>query len=228
MCEVFNSKVIEGRDKPIIAALDYVREYLMRRIANVLNSIGKHNGPLTPTATDILDKTKTEAAKYNVLWDGGIKYQVSGPWGDQCVVDSVERTCSCRKWELTGLPCKHAVAVNWNMAFNNQQVGIPESWADPCYLLETWRRVYEKSKIGPITGRKMWPKYQCPTTLKPPLHKTPIGRPKKKRRINEVEAQDNLEQGGKLTRKYRSVTCSKCNNYGHNSKGCKGQGAPQV
>ncbi|XP_076944060.1 uncharacterized protein LOC143614532 [Bidens hawaiensis] len=32
MCEVYNGKIVEGRDRPIISALEYVREYLMRRI----------------------------------------------------------------------------------------------------------------------------------------------------------------------------------------------------
>nr|KAJ0218516.1 hypothetical protein LSAT_V11C300126600 [Lactuca sativa] len=29
---------------------------------------------------------------------------------DQHVVDMVKRVCSCRKWELTGFPCKHVIA----------------------------------------------------------------------------------------------------------------------
>jgi hypothetical protein len=101
MCEVFNAKVLEGRDKPIISALEYIREYLMKRVANVLMAIDKWNGPLTPTATKLLDAIKKEAKDYTVLWNGEI-YQVSGPWSDQCVVNVVDKSCSCRRWELTG------------------------------------------------------------------------------------------------------------------------------
>ncbi|GKD11618.1 hypothetical protein Tco_1196025, partial [Tanacetum coccineum] len=36
-----------------------------------------------------------------VLWNGGTKYQASGPYEDHCVVDMEEKNCSCRKWELT-------------------------------------------------------------------------------------------------------------------------------
>ncbi|CAI9302713.1 unnamed protein product [Lactuca saligna] len=32
ICEVFNSKLIEGRDKPLITCLEYIREYMMKRI----------------------------------------------------------------------------------------------------------------------------------------------------------------------------------------------------
>ncbi|GJZ63052.1 hypothetical protein Tco_0619473 [Tanacetum coccineum] len=65
ICEVFNSKIVEGRDKPVITLLEYIREYCMKRIVNVQGSLG-----------------------------------------DQCVVDVVSMTCSCRKWELIGIPCR--------------------------------------------------------------------------------------------------------------------------
>lgn len=121
MCEVFNSKIVDGRDKPIITVLEYIREYLMRRIVNVLQVIDKSNGPLTPYATVQLDIIKKEAAKYSVQWNGGEEYEVSHR-SDQCVVNVVRKVCSCRRWEVTGIPCKHAVATNWNMVHFGQKV----------------------------------------------------------------------------------------------------------
>nr|KAJ0214373.1 hypothetical protein LSAT_V11C400171290 [Lactuca sativa] len=86
LCETFNGKLNEGRDKPIITCLEFIREYLMKKIVNV-----------------------------------------SGPWMEQCAVDVVQQTCSCRKWELTGMPCKHVVATIWEMRKNSKDVGIPET-----------------------------------------------------------------------------------------------------
>ncbi|KAI3817247.1 hypothetical protein L1987_11036 [Smallanthus sonchifolius] len=225
LCETLNGRLVYGRDKPIISSLDYVKEYLMKRIVNVIKVIGKCNGPLTPTATKLLDGIKNEAAKYTVIWNGANKYQVSGPSNvhDQCVVDVIERSCTCRRWELIGIPCKHAVATNWDMAQNGLLVGIPETWVHKCYLLETWKEVYSYN-VGPVNGKNLWPKSQIPTVLTPPLHHTPIGRPRKKRIRNQAELEDEMDMGGKLSRKYRSVTCSKCKNLGHNSRSCKGQG----
>ncbi|KAJ0866266.1 putative MULE transposase domain-containing protein [Helianthus annuus] len=48
MCEVYNGKILDGRDKPIISALEYIREYLMRRIVKVLKVIEKSEGLLNP------------------------------------------------------------------------------------------------------------------------------------------------------------------------------------
>ncbi|KAL4564105.1 hypothetical protein LXL04_028157 [Taraxacum kok-saghyz] len=41
MCEVFNSKVIQARDKPIISCLEFIKQYLMKRICNVIKVMGK-------------------------------------------------------------------------------------------------------------------------------------------------------------------------------------------
>nr|GEY98034.1 hypothetical protein [Tanacetum cinerariifolium] len=49
--------------------------------------IDKCTGPLTPTATRIMQSIKKEAYLMKVQWNGANKYQVSGLLGDQCVMD---------------------------------------------------------------------------------------------------------------------------------------------
>ncbi|GKC81242.1 crooked neck-like protein 1, partial [Tanacetum coccineum] len=120
ICEVFNSKIVEGRDKPVITLLEYIREYCMKRIVNVQGVIDNCTGPLTPTTTRIMESINKEAHLIKMQRNGANKYQDLGSLDDQCVVDVVSMTCSCWKWELTGIPCKHAVAAYWNMALNEQ------------------------------------------------------------------------------------------------------------
>ncbi|GJZ36014.1 mutator type transposase [Tanacetum coccineum] len=107
--------------------------------------------PLTSAVTKFLKANSNEANKYTVDWGGDEFYQVSGPWGDQVVVNVLARTCTCRRWELISIPCKYVMATNWNMSLNNQQVGFPEEWVHPCYMLNTLREVYS-IKINPIRG----------------------------------------------------------------------------
>ncbi|KAI3808396.1 hypothetical protein L1987_24346 [Smallanthus sonchifolius] len=195
MCEVMNSKIVDGRDKPIIIALEYIREYLMRRIVNVLQVIDRSDGPLTPTATKLFESVKKDATKFIVVWNGGEHFEVAG-MGEQCVVDVNQRTCSCRRWEITRMPCKHAVATIWNMA---------------------------SFKIYPINGKSMWPKSRVPTILTPPTHHKQVGRPKKVRKKSAMEIED-MTRGGRLSKKNTSVTCIKCKKKGHNSRTCNGRG----
>ncbi|GJS94837.1 reverse transcriptase domain-containing protein [Tanacetum coccineum] len=108
LCEVFNGKIVGGRDKPVITLLKYIREYCMKRIVTAQAVIDKCDGPLTPTATRILDSIKKEATYMTVQWNSRIKHQVSRSFGGQCVVDVSNGTCTCRNWEIIGILCKHA------------------------------------------------------------------------------------------------------------------------
>ena len=84
--------------------------------------------------------------------------------GGQCIVNIVDKSCTCRRWEITGLPCKNVVATNWNMALNRQQVGAVETWAHTCYHLNTWKETY-KHHVEPITSNKYWENQLCQQQL---------------------------------------------------------------
>ncbi|GKE03476.1 mutator type transposase [Tanacetum coccineum] len=157
MCEVLSGQLLDGRDRHIISTLEYAREYMMKRIVIVKQAIVKYVGPLTPTTTRLFQDIKDEASEYTCTFDGGHLYGVSGPWQDQQVIDVLHRTCTCRKWELTGMSCKHVMAVNWNMAANNME------------------------------GKIMWPKSAIPTTIIPPKFHPQIQRPPKKRKKSAGE-----------------------------------------
>ncbi|KAF2302623.1 hypothetical protein GH714_042392 [Hevea brasiliensis] len=63
----------------------------------------------------------------------------------------VEKTCTCHRWELNGIPCAHACAVIFG---NNEE---PEDYVHDCYSMRTYLRVYSHV-IHPINGHDMWPK----------------------------------------------------------------------
>ncbi|KAL4575660.1 hypothetical protein LXL04_022511 [Taraxacum kok-saghyz] len=179
LCEVFNSKLVKGRDKPIISCLEFIREYLMKRVVNVMKVLRKSAGPLTPTGNRLLEANSSLASQYRATWNGGQKYQVEGFQNDQHVVDMGSRECTCRKWELTGIPCKHAIATLFEMAKYGEHVGELYTYVHKVYWLDTWKEMYS-FKVEPIKGRAMWPKSDCPITLLPPPHYNTPGRPKEK------------------------------------------------
>nr|KAJ0185876.1 hypothetical protein LSAT_V11C900488930 [Lactuca sativa] len=206
LCEVFNSKL-----------------YLMKRVCNVMKVLNKCQGPLTPTGTRLLEANTGLDSKYHARWNRGQKYQVKGPWNDQHVVDMEKKECNCIKWELIGIPCKNAIA----------SVGELYTYVHKVYWLDTWKEMYS-FKVEPIKGRAMWPKSDCPTTLVPPSHNKAIGMPKKKMKITieeRIEIQQRKRQANSrsqndnetqsLSRKFLTVTCSKCKQKGHNARTCK-------
>ncbi|GJS28130.1 hypothetical protein Tco_0488750 [Tanacetum coccineum] len=222
LCEVFNRQLLDARDSPIITSLEYVREYLMKRIVIVQKIIQKSDGPLTPSVTKLFNKIKEVASECIVDWNGSHLFQVKGPYQDQYVVNLNQRTCSCRKWEISGILYKYVIDAIHDMADNGMDVATLEDWVHESYKLQTWMNVYAH-KINPINGRDMWSKFECPTTLLPPKKAPQTGRPPKNRKKSKGEIA--MVKGHKLTRTCTTVTCSNCKGIGHNKRGCKGIGS---
>ncbi|KAL4581420.1 hypothetical protein LXL04_017634 [Taraxacum kok-saghyz] len=55
LCEVFNSKIEDAKDQPIITCLEYIREYLMKRLCVVQAAINKCETLLTPTTSQLFE-----------------------------------------------------------------------------------------------------------------------------------------------------------------------------
>ncbi|GKA20131.1 V-type proton ATPase subunit E-like protein [Tanacetum coccineum] len=68
LCEVFEGKNVQGRDKPIITTAGFIREYYIKRNVHVLKVTDKCLGPLTPTKSTIMAKLKQDAS--NSLFNG--------------------------------------------------------------------------------------------------------------------------------------------------------------
>ncbi|GJW09107.1 mutator type transposase [Tanacetum coccineum] len=179
ICEVFNRWLVDGRDQPIITCLEYIREYLMKRIVVLQKVIAKTVGPLTPSVKKMFDALKKRLL--STMFNG------------------------MEMWELTGIPCKHAVAAIYNMSENLVGVGIPEKWVHATYRLETWAHVYS-FKFNPCNRRDMWPIVESRTVIIPPLYKPLIGRPPKKRKKSNDEIASQSALSGKLSRKGKKVS----------------------
>ncbi|GKF81959.1 hypothetical protein Tco_0243615, partial [Tanacetum coccineum] len=95
-----------------------------------------------------------------------------------------------RKWELSGIPCTHAVASIWDQANNGiADTGIPESYCLLVHWLTTWKEMY-KFKINPVNGPQGWKKSDVPTPIIPP----------KKRKKSAAELADEMMKSKKLTK----------------------------
>ncbi|GJV92484.1 RNA-directed DNA polymerase, eukaryota [Tanacetum coccineum] len=122
-------QLLEARDSLVITALEYIREYLMKRIVIVQKVIEKSQGPLTPIETKIFNAIKEKASQFVVVWNGADLFQVN------------------------------EVACIFNMTDNGMQVGLPEDWVHqsmrliPPYILPQVGRPSKKRKksAGEVT-----------------------------------------------------------------------------
>ncbi|GKA18293.1 hypothetical protein Tco_0698130 [Tanacetum coccineum] len=80
---------------------------------------------------------------------------------------------------------QHALPAIWEMASNEEETGIPESYPD------------------------FWEKSTIPNTIIPPKVYLQIGRPLKKRNKSAVESDEGMVRGNKLSRAGKSISCDK-------------------
>ncbi|XP_060170850.1 uncharacterized protein LOC132601804 [Lycium barbarum] len=214
MCECFNAMIIEARDKPIITLLEKIRYLLMARMqANRDKSAKWDINDVCPRIKDILKKNQKTAAEFIPRKSNEWNYEIIGAnINNKRVVDLLNKICNCRKWDLTGIPCKHAIAAIWA---KKDEIN---SYVHDCYKVETYRRVYDFA-ILPMNGQDMWPKSNNIALLPPKLVRTSTkGRKQTKRRKEPDEVGASRT---KMKRRQTSLDCSKCHNTGHNRRACK-------
>ena len=211
ICETFNSKIALAREKAIISMLEDIRTSQMERLQIRGQWIKSYNHAVPPVIKEIVDKWYARASSWRATWNGDTSYQVSGPSG-QYVVNMRDFTCSCRLWQLTGIPCTHAIAT---INKNGEDV---MRYVSRYYLKSTMTMLYE-NVLYPINGVDNWPK-SCDGALElaPPRTKRQRGRPKKLRR---EEPQIRLHaDGGESLRRTFIMRCRRCGQEGHNRRTC--------
>ena len=110
LSESFNFMIVKARDKPILLMLEWIRVRLMSRLYIKKIGVEKYGGKLCPSIQDKLKKLKLESKSFYAMPSGRFVYEVNNERGRH-VVDLVEKTCSCRVWDLTRIPCKHEVTT---------------------------------------------------------------------------------------------------------------------
>ena len=124
------------------------------------------------------------------------------------MVNLADMTCSCRVWQGSGIPCKHAIAYI---------TSIPgaklEDYVDEYFSVNNFRVAYDGS-IPSIPDKSMWPEAEPGFFLNPPLLKSTGGGRRKNRMKSALE-------GGSSQRKSKKHECPICHQLGHHWYTCK-------
>ncbi|KAJ7955333.1 Protein FAR1-RELATED SEQUENCE like [Quillaja saponaria] len=156
---------------------------------------------LTPFMEEKLQKETSMAQSLQVVLLQGSTFEVRGESAE--IVDIDHWDCSCKGWQITGLPCSHAVAVC-------ECIGrSPYDYCSRYLTVENFRLTYEQS-IYPVPNvdSQVQNESNQPVIVMPPPTKRPPGRPKMK----QVDSIDIIK---------RQLQCSKRKGLGHNKKTCK-------
>ncbi|KAK9048549.1 hypothetical protein SSX86_032486, partial [Deinandra increscens subsp. villosa] len=210
MAETFNGFIIQSRSKHIIDMLEDIRLAIMSRLRTKAMEMESKSCVICPRIMDKLEKQKNNAYMCKIYPSTETLYQVREL--DDVSVDIEKMTCTCRQWDLTGIPCFHACAV---FGF----LGKPsENYVNKFYSKEMYMKAYKYS-IPPLPSPKFWPPVDFP--LEPPPIKNMPGRPKKNRRKDPHE---DPKKKGRLTKHGMKMSCSVCKSTSHNKTRCPNKG----
>ncbi|KAL0301426.1 UNVERIFIED_CONTAM: hypothetical protein Sradi_6419400 [Sesamum radiatum] len=220
LCESFNSNILEAREKQIYTMLEMVREFLMVRLQTKRDRARRRwKGKVCPKIKKILARNLDKASSDCIpIKASDIHFEISCFDGSRCTVDLEKHSCSCRKWDLSGIPCKHAMS-----ALSSQMLD-GEDFVDCCYHVQTYLRVYDPC-IYPVNGPEKWNKTNIEPLL-PPNPGRQVGRPARARRLEVDERPRKTKKGItvkgiRLKRQQQTLKCRFCGEPGHNKKGCQ-------
>ncbi|XP_031395165.1 uncharacterized protein LOC116206431 [Punica granatum] len=186
MCECFNAVILGARGLPILDMLETVRLILMKRIHVWRDQMKKYSREICLAIQKFLENLMKKSNDFIVHWNGDAKFEAEDSYGDRLNVNLRMRTCSCRRWQLNGIPCAHAIAAIFYMGEE------PEAYVDECYHKETYLRIYSHL-MTTLDGSNSWPDSEMPPML-PLEHEKLPGRLKKNNRRKQP---DEINLGGK-------------------------------
>ncbi|CAH9075916.1 unnamed protein product [Cuscuta epithymum] len=206
--ELFYNWVADAHELPITQMVDAIRGKIMDLIYTRRTESNQWMTRLTPFMEEKLEKESLKVHSVQVMMSTTTrnKFEVHGGESIECV-DIDQCDCSCREWQISGLPCCHAIAVIGCLGRD------PYNFCARYFTADSYRLTYSES-VHPIpcldssssnhTHRK--DVSQTVATVTPPPTRRPPGRP-------------TTKNVGLSER--RQVQCSRCKGIGHNKSSCK-------
>ncbi|KAL6654545.1 hypothetical protein ACP70R_008010 [Stipagrostis hirtigluma subsp. patula] len=208
MCESFNNWIIDVRAHPIISMLEGIRIKVYVRIQQNRSKTANWKGRICPNILKKLNKYIDQAGNCVAIWNGKDGFEVKDN-DKRYKVDIEARTCSCRYWQLAGIPCPHAITA----LFVSSKP--PEDYIADCYSVDLYNKIYDHCMM-PMEGMQQWAPTDHPKPGPPAYVKMP-GRPRKERRREPGET----KKGTKLSKVGTITKCSRCKGTNHNVRTCK-------
>lgn len=209
--ELLYNWALECHELPVVQMMEHIRCQLVTWFDERRDTAMNWNSILVPSAEKKISEAIADARCYQVLRANEVEFEIVSTERTN-IVDIRARVCSCRRWQLYGIPCAHAAAALISCGQNAQL------FAEHCFTVASYREAYSQT-IMPIPDKSQWNEpgegvaegggAKVDIVIRPPKTRRPPGRPKKK--VLKVE---------NLKRPKRVVQCGRCHMLGHSQKKC--------
>ncbi|KAF8392043.1 hypothetical protein HHK36_022383 [Tetracentron sinense] len=198
--ELLYNWALEGHELPIVQMMEHIRHQLILWFNNRRNMGMSWTSILVPSAEKRMLEAIADARCYQVLRANEVEFEIVSTERTN-IVDIRSRCCSCRRWQIYGLPCAHAAAALVSCGQN------AHLFAEHCFTVANYCETYSQM-INPIPDKSLWKEQgegagsastKVDVTIRPPKTRRPPGRPKKK--VLRIES---------FKRPKRLVQCGRC------------------
>ena len=107
--ESYNSWICEARFLPVVQMIDRIRVQIMDRMNTRRQRVEKWVNVLCCEPQKILNKNMSESVSLHVIMAADNMYEVFD-WRTIAVRPTL-RSCTCREWNVTRIPCRDACVV---------------------------------------------------------------------------------------------------------------------
>ena len=151
LCESFNNSIMEARFYPVISMNEAIRKKIMVRIQENKTKAAKWTGTICPNIFKKLKVNITRSGNCYVLWNGKDGFEVEENGDKRYTVNLEQRVCTCRYWQLSGLPCCHAISSIY-------KASKPiDKFIAPCFSINEYMKTYAHV-LQPVLGPDNWPR----------------------------------------------------------------------
>ncbi|MCL7041421.1 hypothetical protein MKW94_025253, partial [Papaver nudicaule] len=113
-CEAFNSWILEIRYYPVCKLLQHYHHMMMRLMFDRKEQADQmQDESIVPRAERIYRENKEKAHFYTRVPSNKDEWSVMDAHGKNWNVHLQQHTCDCNYWQVTGIPCPHAIQASY-------------------------------------------------------------------------------------------------------------------
>ncbi|KAK1565790.1 hypothetical protein Q3G72_035187 [Acer saccharum] len=219
MTEAFNSMLGSHRAASYLELLEFIRRMVMRKFNERKEECRGWTSILPPRVHAKILKHSKESRTLTMIAAGNMEYELLGLTGGYAV-KLREYNCQCGGWQVSGVPCCHAMAT---ISHYCGRSAVKEDKVAEFVHSSLSKSAYLQTYVGmlhPIPDQNRWPEVPpcimvpgISEFMNPPPRTIQPGRPKKLRKREPDEA----PKVGRIG----TVTCKFYHQVGHNKRSCQ-------
>ncbi|XP_010424494.1 PREDICTED: uncharacterized protein LOC104709612 [Camelina sativa] len=147
--ESYNNAINQAREMPLVEMLESLRRQCMIRNAMRKKKAMSHQGKFILKVAATITEEQKHMLYCHVFPCGNGHYEVT-EHGQGFRVDMNAKTCACRRWSMTRIPCRHVLRIILKKKLKPEDFVVSD-W----YLTTSWVKQYSETLMG-VNGMYFW------------------------------------------------------------------------